>query len=805
MAPMAAFPYRWSDLPKMAGLAVAYALLTQGALKYLSLDGIVSFAYPSVGLSLAVLLVGGVRLWPGAFLGEVLGLFAADVPLWPGVGFAVGETLEAVTGCWLLTRRLPFRTSLGRPRDFLMLVMAGIATAAAAAAAGTGLMRIAGMIEPPHTFVSTLLAWWQGDVTGILLLTPLLLVWRQPPRGWLAGWRAAETLACFGLSFLSGHILFLDGFSGLLGTSHLSYWQFLFVTWAAVRFGRHGTVLIIAQTMVQALVGAVAGQGPFAADLARTGLIQLWFYMSLLAGVGVMMALVLHDREEARREAEAANQAKSQFLANVSHEIRTPMNGVLGMADLLLRDELTPLQKERVDMIRTSAESLLALVNDILDLSKVEAGRLELQREDFRLRELIDRTLQVFAQQAAESGIDLRCHVAPDLPDELHGDPTRLRQVLLNLVGNAARFTRRGSITVTVEAVPGGAGREVRFEVRDTGTGIRPEVQARLFEPYVQSGKPVTRELGGTGLGLVISKRIVELMGGGIGFTSEWCQGSTFWFRIPLEPATGPIAASPLPEAGDRREARSRFRILVADDHPVNLAVALALLQDLGYTGETVASGSEALGALAERPFDALLLDCEMVGLDGYETCRALRRREERSCRHLPVIALTAYAMPGDREKCLAAGMDDYLSKPFRSSELAGVLDRWLGVGSPAAAVAAQAEGRESVEERLASLRRLEEVSGRKIVEEVQASFVSRGQQALETIRRALAEADGARLAIAAHALVGSAGLLGAAGLAARARDLELLAAEGRLRDCAERLPGLEQELRTMIRQLGTG
>ncbi|HEX3129619.1 MAG TPA: ATP-binding protein [Thermoanaerobaculia bacterium] len=512
------------------------------------------------------------------------------------------------------------------------------------------------------------------------------------------------------------------------------------------------------------------------------------------------LAAASQRAEEARCEAEAASRAKSQFLANVSHEIRTPMNGILGMAELLLRDTLTPGQRDRMEMIRTSAEALLALVNDILDLSKVESGRLELRCEDFRLRELVGEALQVFAHRAAEAEVDLRCLIDPDLPDELHGDPIRLRQVLLNLVGNAVRFTRQGAITVKVEREALG----LRFEVEDTGTGIRPEVQTRLFEPYVQSGKPVTRELSGTGLGLVISKSIVELMGGEIGFTSERGTGSRFWFRIPLMAAAGPVGdGPPSSEAGDegRHPERSRFRILIADDHPINRAVALALLQDLGYTGEAVESGPAALAMLEERPFDALLLDCEMVGLDGYDTCRALRRREAGS-RRLPVIALTAYAMPGDREKCLAAGMDDYIPKPFRGVDLATVLDDWLGVGPPSASPPA---GQDDIAARLATLRRLEEASGKKIVEDVKTSFVARCTQSLAAIRSALASSDGARAAAAAHSLVGSSGLLGATGLARLARDVEILAGQESLDACAARLPELEQEIQTVVRQLESG
>jgi len=325
-------------------------------------------------------------------------------------------------------------------------------------------------------------------------------------------------------------------------------------------------------------------------------------------------------------------------------------------------------------------------------------------------------------------------------------------------------------------------------------------VQARLFEPYVGSEKPVTRELGGTGLGLVISKSIVELMGGEIGFTSKRGAGSTFWFQIPRVAAVGTAAGAHLPFAVGseaRRLQRAHFRVLIADDHPVNRAVALALLQELGYAGETVASGSAALAALKQRPFDALLLDCEMAGLDGYETCRRLRREEDGG-RRLPVIALTAYAMPGDREKCLAAGMDDYLAKPFHSGELAAVLDRWLGAETPPSAAAVG----EDVASRLAALKRLEEVSGKKIVTQVTASFVERGAQNLEAMRSALALADGVSLAAAAHSLVGSAGLLGATALTSLAREVEKLARRGDLGACAARLAGLERELQSVIRQL---
>jgi len=277
-------------------------------------------------------------------------------------------------------------------------------------------------------------------------------------------------------------------------------------------------------------------------------------------------------RKQAEQEARAAVLAKSQFLANVSHEMRTPMHGILGMADLLLRSDLAPAQREQVELIRTSSEALLSLVNDILDLSRIEAGRLVLQPRDFELRQLVKLATWLVAPRAA-AGVELRVRVAPALPDRLHGDPVRLRQILLNLVGNAIRFTRSGQVEVALDGVTGEGGEPaLRCEVRDTGPGIRPEVQALLFQPYARSPGSPSSDPGGTGLGLVISKSIVEQMGGRIGVESTRGVGSTFWFEVPLVEAQ---AAAPVPAAagaasreGPGARADHGRRVLAVDDHP---------------------------------------------------------------------------------------------------------------------------------------------------------------------------------------------------------------------------------------------
>jgi signal transduction histidine kinase/CheY-like chemotaxis protein len=581
----------------------------------------------------------------------------------------------------------------------------------------------------------------------------------------------------------------------------------------------------LAATIGLRLVPAAAGKGLAALSLPALlahclGLLLAASLTTLAVSLnrrsGAALAGEVQRRKQAEQEARAAVVAKSQFLANVSHEMRTPMHGILGMADLLLRSGLTPAQREQVELVRTSSEALLSLVNDILDLSRIDAGRLVLRPRDFELRELVKLATWLLAPRAAP-GVELRVRVAPALPDRLHGDAVRLRQVLLNLVGNAIRFTRRGHVEVALDGVTGAGGQPaLRCEIRDTGVGIRPAVQAQLFQPYARSPGSPSWDPGGTGLGLVISKSIVEQMGGRIGVESIRGVGSTFWFEVPLVEAGA--AAAPAPEATFQPGRAERLphgcRVLVVDDHPVNRSVALAQLATLGCTADAAADGQAALAALAQQAYDAVLLDCEMPQLDGYETCRRLRESERArtgGLRHTVVIAVTAHTRAEDRARCRAAGMDDYLAKPFQVEALAAVLDHWLGRGAEAAAstlpgalapALREALAPAGLEQRLAAIDSLGKATGEELRRQVVEAFLDRGASDLETLRQALAREDGAALAAAAHSLSGSSGILGAGDLAAACADLERLAGQGDLAAGAPLLETVERLYRAVAGRL---
>jgi signal transduction histidine kinase/ActR/RegA family two-component response regulator len=412
---------------------------------------------------------------------------------------------------------------------------------------------------------------------------------------------------------------------------------------------------------------------------------------SLLA-TSIAHIVLLRDEQLQIRQKEAsevANRAKSQFLANMSHEIRTPLNGIIGFTERILITELNFKQREYLEMIRMSSHTLLQIINDILDFSKIEAGKLEIIETEFDLRETIETTVKPFAFQAHQKGLKLVWYINPELIVSLIGDSGRLRQILVNLIGNAIKFTQKGNIVVQAEKIREIDGRvEIKFSVSDTGIGIAPEKLNRLFKSFSQVDGSFARRYGGTGLGLAISKQLAEILGGSIWVESKEGEGSSFYFTAAFKAKDvegkpyAYIQEEVLKDLSNTflDQMKNEIKILLVEDNFINQELALALLQDEGWKVEAVSNGNEALETIAQDTFGLILMDVQMPEMDGLETTAIIREKEKKRGAHIPIIAMTAHVMKGDREKCIEAGMDDYVSKPIAVEELLTAIEKVLKV-----------------------------------------------------------------------------------------------------------------------------
>lgn len=783
---------------------------------------VISFLWLATGITILGPLLYGYRTLPAMLVGCVLGYLIVGEPLVSAIGGGLRHIAIAGFVVYLLKRYGRFDSSLASLNDYYSIIVIG-ALYGGLASAVIWFQQVAGVPYPGNF---PLFQRFAGNLLGIIIITPFVLVWRTRPIGWFRSTIARDAVLILGLSFLVGQVVFINWLSESLGQIARGYWMFLLVTWAAVRLGLHGAVLVIAMTAIQGLIGAQHGVGFFANDISKTQLANYFFYMFCLSAVGMALAIYFAQKQASMaelsryrqhledlvgertahierlnaelhqrvQEAEAASIAKSTFLAKMSHEIRTPINGILGMVYLISRTPHSPIDTERLVKIRLSGQHLLSIINDILDISKIEAGKLTPEIRNFPTSEVLGAVKAVMESNICNKGLlfNIECS---DLPDYLVGDSSRLTQVLVNYLGNALKFTEQGKITLSshVESQTD-ADILVRFTVTDTGVGMTPEQQSRLFQAFEQADNSTTRNYGGTGLGLVINKRLAELMGGTVGVSSTPGVGSSFWITVRLgkgHPEAGSTnQRDSLDTENELRHNFSGMKVLLAEDNPINQEVALGMLREVGLTAELAENGKKAVEMVSKNDYALILMDMQMPEMDGVQAAHQIRSEGYR----LPIIAMTANAFSEDRERCLQAGMDDFLAKPVVPEKLFESLSRWI----PAPLLGAQqlpvhspkpdanAEQGEDVRAQLASVEGLDLYAGLRsahgkwpIYVRLLNLFISTHGNDVQAMRVALDAGQLNQVRELAHALKGGSATLGMTSVSRLAAQIELPIKQG--------------------------
>lgn len=703
-------PYR----VQLALLFIIYFLTARFGLMTNAVNNFAALVWPPTGLALAALIIYGLRLWPSVFAAAFLVNLLAGASFFVALGIGVGNTLEAIAGAYLCTRLRGFHRSLDRREDVVRFILfAAIMSTLISATFGVTSLWLGGLITEAQLQI-TALQWWVGDMLGAVTITPLLLVFSAHTPSERFAWKKSSLLEklAFALTLSSGSIFILSGKFNpdtflFFGTNSV-YPLLIILLWASMRFGQRGAVIAAFVMSNLAIWFTAQGQGVFVSNTTGAHLLHLSIFVFIAVVTSLIIGAVVTEKERERKDlelskalvedqalqlknreiefqyakeaAEAANSAKSEFLANMSHEIRTPLGAVLGFAELMLDQGLTDKEKlNAVEVIKRNGRLLSNIINDILDLSKVEAGKLEIENMRTSLKELFSDINSLLNIEAAKKDIRLTIRSIGDLPQYIETDPLRLRQVLLNVVGNAIKFTDSGSVDVTIQVIPDVThSLKLAFVVSDTGRGLSPEQVERIFSPFAQADASITRKYGGTGLGLILSKKLAKALGGDVVLNhSTPGVGSTFTITIDA----GKIKFS---EHGlDTRESQSAdnskiknqvtgLKVLIVDDNADNQFLIQRLLKLEGIQVDIATGGRDGVTKAKEFDFDAVLMDLQMPEMDGYEAMRELRKIGYKK----PIIAVTAHALKEEYDRCIASGFNDHISKPIDRSTLIKSLER---------------------------------------------------------------------------------------------------------------------------------
>lgn len=665
---------RYTYLGGLVLLFLAYYITAEVGLQADAVNDFATMIWAPTGIALAALLLYGYRFWPAIAAAAFLVNHSAGAPFLVAAGIAAGNTLEAVAATYLLKRYFRFETRLERQTDVLGFVVlaCGVSTLISASLGVFSLYL--GDVVPFEEIFRTWTAWWIGDALGALVVAPLILTWlstRWPP---LKLECALETLALTLALGLSVYWIFGRSPSNI--DRLLPFPIFPIVLWAALRFGQKGSAAAAFAISLAAIWATAKGSGPFAVQGPLSeSLPILHSFLGVMSFTGMILAASIAERRRATDElrvakdmAESANAAKSTFLANMSHEIRTPLGAVLGFAHLVADPEVSANEKQDyVTAIQRNGELLSNIINDILDLSKVEAGKMQVDLRDTDISEILRDTETLLELQASEKGLDLRFHVQENVPKVIRTDALRLRQILINIISNAIKFTSSGSVSVSVSVRTEGA--KLCFEVSDTGCGIQLEQVDRLFSPFSQTDAGATRRYGGTGLGLVLSKRLANILGGDVVLTrTAPNEGSVFTITVGsgLPSSTSLTSAKQHSHKAAADGRIDGYEVLLVEDSPDNQVLVSRILSLGGASVQIASNGVDAIQATQKKTYDVILMDLQMPIMDGYAATEKLRAANYKGC----IIALTAHAFSEEKNRCLENGFDDYITKPISPKEL---------------------------------------------------------------------------------------------------------------------------------------